>query len=246
MQKRGIAPNRGVMGVERSVSEAQTRRSRCHTRDVTSVAFEDARRKLSATLLSVSDALPPGQISLRALLELIGEQGMLLGCVFLTLPFLLPVSIPGVSTVFGLAVILIGVAVTLNRVPWLPRRMLDQPLSTAPLRQAFEKGARFVGRFERLVRPRWLFLTQGPTANAVHGLALVAAGVLLSFPLGLVPFSNTLPAVAALFLALGMLERDGVLILAGYLMNLATIAYFGALALGAILAGQSLLDLLGG
>ena len=65
------------------------------------------------------------------------------------------------------------------------------------------------------------------------------------FPLGLVPFSNTLPAVAILFLSLGMLERDGLLIVAGYLMNVATIFYFGALAIGALLAGRSMLSLIG-
>ena len=61
----------------------------------------------------------------------------------------------------------------------------------------------------------------------------------------LVPFSNTLPAVAILFLSLGMLERDGLLIVAGYLMNVATIFYFGALAIGAVLAGQGMLSLIG-
>ena len=101
-----------------------------------SVEFHDAASKLSTTLLGVSGSLPAGKVSLRDLLELIGEQGMLLVCVFLTLPFLLPVSIPGVSTVFGLAIILIGIGVTLNRVPWLPRRILDRPLSTAPIKQA--------------------------------------------------------------------------------------------------------------
>ena len=210
-----------------------------------SVEFHNAASKLSTTLLGVSGSLPAGKVSLRDLLELIGEQGMLLVCVFLTLPFLLPVSIPVVSTVFGLAIILIGVGVTLNRVPWLPRRILDRPLSTAPIKQAFDKGARFVTRFERMVRPRWLFLTRTVAGHIVHGLALVLAGVLLMFPLGLVPFSNTLPAVAILFLSLGMLERDGLLIVAGYLMNVATIFYFGALAIGAVLAGQGMLSLIG-
>ena len=57
---------------------------------------------------------------------------MLLVCVFLTLPFLLPVSIPGVSTVFGLAIILIGVGVTLNRVPWLPTDSGPADVDCAP------------------------------------------------------------------------------------------------------------------
>lgn len=226
-------------------SDISKARLRCDTQEVPIVHFHDAQRKLSATLLGVSGALPAGKVSLRDVLALVGEQGMLLVSVFLTLPFLLPVSIPGVSTVFGLAIVLIGIGVTLNRVPWLPRRILDRPLSAAPLKQAFEKGAHFVARFERLMRPRWLFLTQGGTANILHGMALVLAGVLLSFPLGLVPFSNTLPAVGILFLATGMLERDGLLIIAGYLMMLATLTYFGALALGAVLAGHSILNLFG-
>ncbi|HEY6552163.1 MAG TPA: exopolysaccharide biosynthesis protein, partial [Vicinamibacteria bacterium] len=163
---------------------------------------------------------------------------MLLLCAVLTLPFMIPVSIPGVSTVFGLAILSIGVGVTLNRVPWLPGRVLDRPLSTVSLRNAFEKSAGIVSRLERLVRPRWSWLTRTPTARFAHGLSLVLSALLLMLPFGLVPFSNTLPALAALLLALGLIERDGVSIAAGYVMNVVTIVYFGSLVAGAIAAGQ--------
>jgi hypothetical protein len=63
-------------------------------------------------------------------------------------------------------------------------------------------------------------------------------------PFGLVPFSNTLPALAALLLALGLIERDGVSIAAGYVMNVVTIVYFGSLVAGAIAAGQGALSLM--
>ena len=43
-------------------------------------------------------------------------------------------------------------------------------------------------------------------------IALLLAGLLLMAPLGLVPFSNTLPALGVLFLSLGILERDGLFI----------------------------------
>lgn len=209
------------------------------------VGYNDTSRKLSAELIQVAESMPPGTVTLRELLKLIGEQGMLLVCAFLSLPFLIPVSIPGVSTVFGLAIILISVGVTLNRVPWLPRQILDRPLSTAALKQAFEKGARIVARFEQFIRPRLLVLTKSAAANFIHGLALVVAGVLLMFPLGLVPFSNTLPGIAILFLSLGLVERDGIFIAAGYIMNVATIIYFGVLAIGALKAGEGLLGLIG-
>ena len=209
------------------------------------VQFGDSDRRLSAMLVDVSERLPPGSASLRDLMVLSGEQGLLLLCALLTLPFLLPVSVPGVSTVFGIAIILIGLGVTLNRLPWLPRRILDRPLPTTQIKGVFGRGARLVARFEHLIRPRWLVLTRGATINGMHGSALILGGVLLLAPLGLIPFSNTLPGFAILFLALGMMERDGAFIVAGYLMNLATIVYFGVLAAGAVMAGHGILSLIG-
>ena len=46
--------------------------------------------------------------------------------------------------------------------------------------------------------------------------------------------------IAFTFLAIGMLQRDGLMILLGYLLNVATLLYFAAIAIGVILAGQSL------
>jgi hypothetical protein len=212
---------------------------------MTGVQFRDSDRRLSATLIDVSERLPPGSASLRDLIALSGEQGLLLLSALLTLPFLLPVSVPGVSTVFGAAIILIGIGVTLNRVPWLPRKILDRPLPTMQIKSVFGRGAGLVARFEHLVRPRWLVLTRGASINRLHGSALILGGVLLLAPLGLVPFSNTLPGFAILFLALGMMERDGAFILAGYVMNLATIVYFSVLAVGAVMAGHGILGLIG-
>jgi hypothetical protein len=210
------------------------------------IEFRDSERRLSTTLVDVSERLPPGSASLRDLIALSGEQGLLLLCALLTLPFLLPVSVPGVSTVFGAAIILIGIGVTLNRVPWLPRRILDRPLPTSQIKSVFGRGAHIVARFEHLIRPRWLVLTRGGAINGLHGMALILAGVLLIAPLGLIPFSNTLPGFAILFLSLGMLERDGAFIVAGYALNVATIVYFSFLAVGAVMAGHGILSLIGG
>ena len=93
------------------------------------------------------------------------------------------------------------------------------------------------------MRPRLTRLTTGAVMNRVNGLALTAGGVLLLFPLSFVPFSNTLPAVAILLFALGMLQRDGYFILGGYLALLATVVYFAGLALLVVMGGQSLFNL---
>jgi hypothetical protein len=209
------------------------------------VRLHDSPGRLSVTLREVSAALSADTISLRQLLALIGEEGMLLVCAVLTLPFLIPVSIPGVSTVFGLAIVLFSIGITINRVPWLPRQILDRELPAPALRQTFDKAQKVVLRIEGIVRPRLLVVSSTPVVRLLHGAGLVLGGLLLMVPFGFVPFSNTLPAIAILLLALGLLERDGWLIVSGHLMNVATIIYFGTLVAGAVAAGRGLAGLMG-
>ena len=211
-----------------------------------SVEFRDTTEGLSAALFDTIDSIEGSTITLRQLFALIGEQGLLFLCALLTIPFLIPVSIPGVSTVFGVAIILIAIGITLNRIPWLPRQLMDRPLQTEKLVPTLAKGATMVARIDRVIRPRLLKLTHGAVMNRLNGLALVFGGVLLIFPLGLIPFSNTLPAFAILFLAVGVLQRDGLFVVLGYVMQVATVVYFGVLAAGALLAGQGLNSLIAG
>lgn len=207
--------------------------------------LQDAKSSLSETLLQTARSIKGEQVSLRQLLELVGEQGMLLFCMFLMIPFLVPVSVPGVSTVFSVVVILVGISVTLNRVPWLPTRLMDRQFATASLVPALEKGANWFQRIDRFIRPRFLMMTNTSIINRLNGLVFIFAGVLLIAPLGLIPFSNTIPALAVLFLAAGMLQRDGLFILLGYVMVVVSVIYFGGLLLAAIAAGQGISSLLG-
>jgi hypothetical protein len=66
----------------------------------------------------------------------------------------------------------------------------------------------------------------------LNDCSLILGAVLLMAPFGLIPFSNTLPAIALLFFAIGLLQRDGVCILLGHLANVATILYFTLLIAG--------------
>ncbi|MEO8610789.1 MAG: exopolysaccharide biosynthesis protein [Chloroflexota bacterium] len=209
------------------------------------VTLHNPDKSLAETLTETASSIQSERITLRELLELVGEQGLLIFCMLLTLPFLLPISIPGVSTVFGLVIILIGVGVALNRVPWLPGRLMNRQFATQQLIPTLHKGANTVARLDRFVRPRLLMLTHGATINRLNGFMIVTAGVLLMAPFGLIPFSNTLPAVAILLLAAGMLQRDGIFVIGGYLMSAATVIYFGALFAAALLAGQGVKSLLG-
>ena len=108
--------------------------------------FHDTDVALSVALKRTIAEIRGDRITLQQLLGLIGEQGLLVFCTILTIPFLLPVSIPGVSTVFGLVIIFIGISVTLNRALWLPERILRHELTREHLVPVLEKGIHFFAR----------------------------------------------------------------------------------------------------
>ena len=207
----------------------------------TTIGFSDTDKSTSAVLQDVIDSMDDEHVTLRQILQTMGESGLLLLCGMLSLPFLVPVSIPGVSTVFGAGIVLIGIAITFNRFPWLPQRVADRKLERARLVPVLERGLKILKKVDRYVRPRMLGLTHGALVNRINGLVLTAAGVLLMMPLSFIPFSNTLPGVAILLLSTGISQRDGMVVAIGHLMVLLTLVYFSALAYVGFAAGQSLL-----
>lgn len=187
--------------------------------------------------------LPQGTVSLGEILDLVGRDGMLLLVVFLTLVFMVPVSIPGVSTVFGAAILLIGVSRVFGRTLWLPKRVKERGLPSDKLRAALEKGLVWIPRLEKISKSnRMAGLTTGKAMNTVNDGGLILGAVLLMAPFGFIPFSNTLPGIALLFLAVGLIQRDGAAVLLGHVANFASMVYFGVLIGGGGLMIQNLLQ----
>lgn len=187
--------------------------------------------------------LPASTVSLGEILDLVGRDGMLLLVAFLTLVFMVPVSIPGVSTVFGAAILLIGISRIFGRTLWLPKRVKERALPADKLRSALEKGLVWIPRLEKVSKPqRMVWLTNGRAMNIINDGGLILGAVLLMSPFGFIPFSNTLPGIALLFLAVGLIQRDGAAVLLGHLANLASIVYFGVLIGGGGVLIQNMLQ----
>lgn len=198
--------------------------------NATKHAAAAADETLGEQLERVIENLPPESLTLGELLDVFGDEGLLLLTMLLTLVFLIPVSIPGVSTVFGAAILLVGISRLLNRPLWLPAGIRHRALPAARLRPGLQQGMGWVRRLERISRPRRLrALLDGRTRLQLTNLAFIVAAVLLMAPFGFVPFSNTLPALALLLYAVGMVQRDGGAVLLGHLANIATMVYFAVL-----------------
>ena len=192
---------------------------------------------ISQRIRALVRSLPTTGITLSELIHRVGNDGLLLLTALLTLVFLLPVSIPGVSTVFGAAILLIALSRLFGRELWIPARLKNRMIGTRKLRPVLRKALPWLQKIERVSRPnriKWL-VAKGPVER-MNDASMILGAVLLMMPFGMIPFSNTIPAVAVLFLAIGLLQRDGVCVLLGYISNVATIVYFGVLITGGGLA----------
>lgn len=204
---------------------------------MTGIRFRNPEVRMSAALASAAGAVQGPAVTLRDLLGFLGEQGLLVFCGVLAAPFLLPVTVPGMSTILGLPMLLIGFAVMVSRLPWLPERLLNHSLPAPTVRKVLHKLRGWAERFEHLVRPRWLALTGGRAINVVNGALVIAAVVLLMAPIPLVPFVNSIPALAILLLCFGMAERDGFVIVLGYALTVISALYIGVLVYLVFYAG---------
>jgi hypothetical protein len=187
-------------------------------------------RKLSEEFAVILQEFEVETVTLREVMSRLHGRGYVLLLMLLSLPFCTPIPLPGVSTPFGLIIALIGGRLVFGVKPWLPARLLDTRLSPVVFRKVFAWTQKILLWFEKVLRPRMLWLSSSSVLEQLHAVPIVVCALLLLLPLP-VPFSNVIPAWAVMLLAGGLLERDGVFILAGYVATVFAVAYFVAIAL---------------
>jgi hypothetical protein len=78
---------------------------------------------------------------------------------------------------------------------------------------------------EKFIVPRLWFLSRGRKIERFNGVVIAFGAILLVTPI-IAPLGDFLPSYGILFVSLGNLENDGVLVLAGYLTIIATAIYY--------------------
>ncbi|MEM9207398.1 MAG: exopolysaccharide biosynthesis protein [Pseudomonadota bacterium] len=168
-------------------------------------------------------------------------EGRAFGLVFLALA--LPCCLPFVYILPQIVafpmIFLCGQMALGRQQPWLPDRLATRTFDPTALSNVVNRGSRWFGWVEVVAHARFRSLSSGIGQRIVGALlAIPCASILLPLPL-----TNTVPGFGVVVAAFGLVERDGLLIVAGIAIGIMWVA---ALAIGGGAAISLLTGWLGG
>lgn len=182
---------------------------------------------LSTLLLDFAANFSAERVRVRDITESLGQRSFGFILLIFALPNSLPIlGIPGVSTITGLPMLFVAIQMALgHKRVYLPRWIADSSLASADFHSLINKVVPWLRRIEKLMKPRIPLLTQG-NAERWLGAFCVVLAFLLVLP---IPLGNLLPALGILFIALGLIESDGICVLTGMALGIASWALLGGL-----------------
>jgi hypothetical protein len=180
--------------------------------------------RLSSEFERISEFCAGKHISLSELVAHVGSRSQALLSMVLAVPFFILLPLPGISTIFGIIILISGLRIALNKSPWLPTIIGRRRISGNLLAKGFTKAAKVTKKIEKWVRPRGQFLHKNRKMQMINGFCVMICGFILAIPLP--PVTNFLPAMTVFLISLGILEEDGLFISLGYFFFLLTLTLF--------------------
>ncbi|WP_349359294.1 exopolysaccharide biosynthesis protein [Stappia sp.] len=158
-------------------------------------------------------------MTLGELARFAGPQANPLLLMLLALPEAAPLPVAGMSTIIAIPLILVSLRMVLRGAdPRLPAILQSRRLPTRLTRAALGRLAGALGMLDRWSRPRW----QGIVARTrMIGAMCFVLALIIALP---IPFGNMLPALCIVGVALGLLQRDGVIVMAALVAALVLVA----------------------
>ncbi len=171
------------------------------------------------------------QVTLKEIMTLLAGNGIGALLIVCSLPFCIPIPIPGSSVPFGLLIAFIGIRMAFFTSMWWPKWLLQKKIKSTPLAKFIRKTIDWIKRLQKIFHPRLVFLIKHPWLRRIHGIIICILGLILSLPLPL-PLTNILTAIPLVFIGMGLLEEDGISLLIGY--SIAFLGTVGFIALWTI------------
>ena len=166
-------------------------------------------------LETIAEDASKDRIAIRDLMETLEQRAIGALLLIFAVPNALP-AIPGTSGVLGLPLIYLTFQLMLGQKPWLPKFITERSLPREGFATLMARVVPILARAEKLLVPRIAPLSSPKAQRVIGGFCLILSAV-LALP---IPLGNMLPAFAICVIALGILARDGLWLLAGMAIGL--------------------------
>lgn len=172
--------------------------------------------KLTSIVADVKNKASGAEITVGQLVEAIESRGF--GALLLLpalLTFLPTGGIPGVPGICAIIIILIAGQLLLGRPHvYIPQKLSKLSISHKKLDSALNKSKPVLKFVDHIVTQRFSFMFQPWTERIIAGISILLA--LTFFPLAFIPFAVLPSAGAVVMMSLGLLARDGLLVMIGF------------------------------
>jgi len=193
---------------------------------------DDVSHNVTRLLRRLADDGGDAGLTLHEIRDRLDERAYGLLILLLSIPCLVP-GLYGVPQVVGLIVILLAGQMLVGREePWLPRWFLNLRCKGSWLKAMADFAETKLGWIDRLSRPRLRRFADGP------GEKLAAVFMILATVTIVMPLTNTIPSIALALLSVGLIQRDGLFVLAGCAVTTVWLTLLSALGTGLLMGAE--------
>jgi len=175
--------------------------------------------RLSALLVELAAGPEDDRISIGDLLAALRRRALGAMIFIFAVPVALPLP-PGVSTVFGAPLLFLTAQLMFGLQPWLPKLITERSLTRREFSKIVSAVTPWLHRAEKLMKPRYSFVGHRPFVY-VLGFACLVLSIILFLP---IPLGNMLPALAVSIMSLGLVARDGLWMIIGFVVGIVAVA----------------------
>ncbi|MGQ4273191.1 exopolysaccharide biosynthesis protein [Terrihabitans sp. B22-R8] len=195
--------------------------------------MEQRAPRTSELISELPDSFPGDTLTLGELISALRNRAFGMGILLFAIPNIFPMP-PGIPAISGGVLMLFGLQLAMGRSSlWLPEKLARRSIGRDTLLRISDRSLPWIRRFEKFSKPRMQQFATPLAARGVGAMIFVLGLVLLMpFPL----LGNIPPGMAACVFGLGLVERDGLIVLLGYLASVVALA-LTALATYAIYYG---------
>ena len=196
------------------------------------VQQDDVSHNVTRLLRRLADDGGDAGLTLHEIRDRLDERAYGLLILLLSIPCLVP-GLYGVPQVVGLIVILLAGQMLVGREePWLPRWFLNLRCKGSWLKAMADFAETKLGWIDRLSRPRLRRFADGP------GEKLAAVFMILATVTIVMPLTNTIPSIALALLSVGLIQRDGLFVIAGAAVATAWLTILSVVAAGLLMGAE--------